>query len=220
MNYISIAIDGPAGAGKSTIAKNVANVLGINYVDTGSMYRTIAYYCLQNNIAFDDQEKVIASLNQINIQVKYIKGEQRMFLCDEDVTDRIRSQEVGNGASAVGVYKEVRTKLVALQQDIAKSNSVVMDGRDIGTFVIPKADLKIYLTASVKKRAERRYAELIAKGLQANLQQIEREIEERDYRDMNREYAPLVKAEDAVELDTTFLDIDDVTNKVIDLYRR
>lgn len=219
MNLISIAIDGPAGAGKSTIAKNVAKVLGINYVDTGSMYRTIAYYCLQNNIALDNQEKVIDSLNQIDIQVKYIDGEQRMFLGDEDVTDTIRSQEVGNGASAVGVYREVRIKLVALQQDIAKKNSVVMDGRDIGTFVLPKADLKIYLTASVKKRAERRYAELIAKGLQANLHQIENEIEERDHRDMNREYAPLTKADDAIELDTTFLDIDDVTNKVIELYR-
>lgn len=218
MSLISIAVDGPAGAGKSTIAKNVAKAFNINYVDTGAMYRTIAYYFLQRGIDPSDADLVAKDLENIQIEVKYEDGIQKMLLEGEDVTDTIRNQEVGNAASAVAVHRIVREKLVSLQQQLAVTNSVIMDGRDIGTYVLPKADLKIYLTASVEKRAERRVGELVAKGQQANLEQIKKEIEERDYRDMNRDYAPLKKAEDAIEIDTTTLNIDEVTKRVLDIY--
>lgn len=218
MSLISIAVDGPAGAGKSTIAKNVAKAFNINYVDTGAMYRTIAYYFLQRGIDPNDAGLVAKDLDNIQIKVKYEDGVQKMLLEDEDVTDTIRNQEVGNAASAVAVHRIVREKLVSLQQQLAVTNSVIMDGRDIGTYVLPKADLKIYLTASVEKRAQRRVGELVAKGQQADVEQIKKEIEERDYRDMNRDYAPLKKAEDAIEIDTTMLNIDEVTKRVLDIY--
>lgn len=220
MSLISIAIDGPAGAGKSTIAKNVANAFGINYVDTGAMYRTIAYYFLNKGMNPGELVNVSDYLTDINVEVKYEEGIQKMFLDGKDITEDIRRQEVGNAASSVAVYKEVREMLVSIQQELAKTNSVIMDGRDIGTYVLPQADLKIYLTASVEKRAERRFGELIGKGLEADIEKIKTEIEERDFRDMNREYAPLKKADDAIEIDTTLLDINEVTDKVLEIYNK
>lgn len=219
MNFVSIAIDGPAGAGKSTIAKNVAKELGIHYVDTGAMYRTIAYYFINNHVELTNHDKIKTELPNIRIAVKYSEGEQHMILNGKDVTDSIRSNQVSDGASKVAVFPEVRDYLVGLQRDLAKTTDVIMDGRDIGTFVLPDAGLKIYLNASVDKRAQRRYGDLLDKGHKADLDQIKEDIKERDYRDMNREFAPLKKADDAIELDTSDMGIDEVTEQVIAYYR-
>ena len=210
MQKINIAIDGPAGAGKSTIAKNLAKDRNMVYVDTGAMYRAIGLYCSRKGIAGTDEATIVSELDNIGVSIAYENGEQVVYLNGENVNGLIRTPEAGNMASAVSVFGKVREKMVELQQNLAKTTSVVMDGRDIGTVVLPNAEVKIYLTASSEVRAKRRYDELIAKGMECDLASLQKEIEERDYRDMNREVSPLKKAEDAVELDTSFMTIPEV----------
>ncbi len=214
----NIAVDGPAGAGKSTISKRLAEKLSFIYVDTGAMYRVIAYYLLTHGIPGEDEEAVGRALDEIGIAIGYEDGSQRVFLNGEDVSDEIRMEEVGNMASVVSTYPAVREKLLDLQRDLAEKNDVIMDGRDIGTCILPNAQLKIYLTASVHTRALRRYMELAEKGEQADPAQIERDIEERDRRDMNREIAPLRAAGDAVRVDSSEMTIDEVVETICRLY--
>lgn len=206
----NIAIDGPAGAGKSTIAKQLAKDLGVVYVDTGAMYRAMAYYFITNGISEKDIVKIIDACKHVDVTITYENGVQNVWLNGENVSGKIRTEEVGNMASATSVYPVVRNKLVELQQQLAKTTDVIMDGRDIGTVVLPHADVKIYMTASSAIRAKRRFEELSAKGIECNIDDIEKDIIDRDYRDMNRETSPLKKADDAVELDTSNLDIDGV----------
>lgn len=217
---MNIAIDGPAGAGKSTIAKKLAKDLGYIYVDTGAMYRAMAYYFMQNHIAADDIEKIAKACESVDISIEYVDGEQCVLLNGENVNGVIRNEEVGNMASATSVYPVVREKLVNLQQKLAQKADVIMDGRDIGTVVLPNADVKIYLTASSAVRAKRRYDELVAKGQECDLDAIEKDIIDRDYRDMHRETSPLRQAEDAVLLDTSDLDIDGVVDAMKEIIRR
>lgn len=213
---MNIAIDGPAGAGKSTIAKLVAEKLGFIYVDTGAMYRSIALYFINNNIDSEDDKAVVDACDKINIQIKYEDGVQQVYLNGENVSVAIRKEEVGNMASKVAAKKPVRDLLLQLQRDIAASNDVIMDGRDIGTFVLPNADVKIYLTASVATRAKRRYDQLVEKGENPDIAKIEADIEQRDYQDMNREIAPLKQAEDAIYLDTSDMTIQEVVEFICD----
>lgn len=207
---MNIAIDGPAGAGKSTIAKLVAGKMGYIYVDTGAMYRAIALFLIKNEINVDNDSDVEDACNNISIEIKYESGVQQVYLNGENVSKLIRQEQVGNMASKAATKKAVRDKLLQLQRDIASENDVIMDGRDIGTFVLPNAELKIYLTASVETRAKRRFDELVAKGENPDIKTIEKDIEQRDYQDMNREIAPLKQAEDAVYLDTSDMSIDEV----------
>lgn len=217
MKNFNLAIDGPAGAGKSTIAKRLAKRLDFIYVDTGAMYRAMALYFLRNNIEASDSASIEAACKDVDITIEYKDGEQFVILNGENVNGLIRSEEVGNMASASSVNKTVRLKLVELQQNLAMKESVVMDGRDIGTYVLPNADLKIYLTASSKERARRRWAELKEKGVEADVDAIEQDIIERDTRDMTREFAPLCQAEDAIYLDSSDLTIEDVVDKIWNL---
>ena len=209
----NIAIDGPAGAGKSTIAKKLAADLGYVYVDTGAMYRAMAYYFLQNNIAADDEAAISAACPDVNVTIEYKDGAQQVILNGENVNGVIRNEEVGNMASATSVYPVVRTKLVELQRQLAAKQSV------IGTVVLPDANVKIYLTASSKVRAKRRYDELTAKGEKCDLDAIEQDIIDRDYRDMHRETSPLKQADDAVLLDSSDLDIDGVVAKMKEIIK-
>lgn len=214
MSY-QIAIDGPAGAGKSTIAKKLARKLNFIYVDTGAMYRAIALYLIRKGIHAADSSAVEAACQEVEVEISYRDGEQQVLLNKENVTGLIRTEEVGNMTSAVSVYPAVRRKLLDLQRALAAKADVIMDGRDIGTCVLPQADLKIYLTASVKARADRRYKELLEKGQKPVLAEIERDIEERDYRDMNREISPLKQAEDAVYLDSSDMGIEEVIEAIL-----
>ena len=216
---INIAIDGPAGAGKSTIAKRLAKELGYIYVDTGAMYRAMAYYFLKNHISAEDENRIAAACEHVDITIRYQDGEQQVILNGENVNGVIRNEEVGNMASSTSVYPVVRKKLVELQQQLAVKENVIMDGRDIGTVVLPNADVKIYLTASSKVRAKRRYEELTSKGEVCDLEQIEQDIIDRDYRDMNRETSPLKQADDAVLLDSSNLDIDGVVEKMKEIIK-
>ena len=211
----NIAIDGPAGAGKSTIAKLVAAKLGFIYVDTGAMYRAMALYFLENGIQPEYEEKVSAACGQIDISLRYQDGVQQVILNGRDVSGKIRTEAVGNAASVVSAYRAVRQALLALQQNLAKTSNVIMDGRDIGTCVLPNAQTKIYLTASSHVRAVRRYKELTEKGQMCNLEEIEQDIIDRDYRDMHREIAPLTQAADAVLLDSSEMTIDQVVDGII-----
>lgn len=213
----NVAIDGPAGAGKSTIAKAVAAKKGYVYVDTGAMYRAMALYFLRSGISKDDEAKISASVDDIKVSIKYEDGAQHVILNGEDVTGFIRTEEVGNMASATSVYSAVRTKLVALQQELAKTTDVIMDGRDIGTVVLPNADVKVFLTASVECRAKRRFDELKAKGENPNFDQIAKDIEDRDYRDSHREISPLKQADDAILVDSSEMTIDEVVDTIINL---
>lgn len=210
----NIAIDGPAGAGKSTIAKIVAKELGFIYVDTGAMYRTMALACHRAGINAGEEEKVVEKCQSVKVTLGYENGLQKVYLNGEDVSTEIRQEVIGNMTSAIAVYPPVRKILVEMQQNLAKTNDVVMDGRDIGTAVLPNADLKIYLTASSRTRAERRYKELIEKGVQCNIDEIEADIKDRDYRDMNRDVSPLVQAEDAVLVDSSDMNIEQVVEKI------
>jgi cytidylate kinase len=219
LKNFNLAIDGPAGAGKSTIAKRIAKQLDFIYVDTGAMYRAMALYFLRNNITAEQVDKIEEACKNINITIEYRNGEQLVILNGENVNGFIRTEEVGNMASATSVNKAVRLKLVELQQELARRESVVMDGRDIGTYVLPGADLKIYLTASSGERAKRRWMELKNKGIVADIDAIEKDIIERDRRDMTREFAPLKQAEDAVYLDTSYMTIDEVVEKIISLIK-
>ena len=211
----NIAIDGPAGAGKSTIAKLVAAKLGFIYVDTGAMYRAMALYFLENGIQPEDETRVSAICGQIDISLRYQDGVQQVILNGRDVSGKIRTEAVGNAASVVSAYRAVRQALLALQQNLAKTSNVIMDGRDIGTCVLPNAQTKIYLTASSHVRAIRRYKELTEKGQMCNLEEIEQDIIDRDYRDMHREIAPLTQAADAVLLDSSEMTIDQVVDGII-----
>ena len=210
----NIAIDGPAGAGKSTIAKRVSGELSFIYVDTGAMYRSIALYLLRKDISATDVEAVKVALEDIEIAIQYVNGEQHVLLNGEDVSGQIRTEEVGNMASKSSALPCVRAKLLELQKKLAREHDVVMDGRDIGTNILPDAQLKIYLTASVDTRASRRYKELIEKGTDCDLEAIKKDIEQRDYQDMHRETAPLMQAKDAVYLDSSDMTIDQVVEKI------
>lgn len=215
----SVAIDGPAGAGKSTIAKMVAKEKAFIYVDTGAMYRAMALYFIRNGIAPEESEKISAAVKGADVTIEYVNGEQQVLLNGENVTPYLRTEEVGNMASSSSVNADVRKKLVELQQKLAKTANVVMDGRDIGTCVLPDADVKVYLTASVEVRAKRRYDELAAKGQDADLEKIKADIEERDYRDMHRDISPLRQAEDAVLVDSSDLNIEESAKAIMDLIR-
>ncbi|WP_352400507.1 (d)CMP kinase [Anaerotignum sp.] len=217
MKKFAIAVDGPAGSGKSSVAKAVAKELEIIYVDTGAMYRGVAYFCIQKGIDPSDEVSVLALLEEINLEIQPQKGGQRILLDGEDITSKIRTQEIGQGASDVGKIQSVRQKLGDMQRDMAKRSSVIMDGRDIGTFVLPQAEVKIYMDAGVDERARRRMEELEAKGEKPNFETIRQEIIQRDENDMNRVHSPLCKAEDAVYLDTTFMSIEEVVNKILEI---
>lgn len=213
MGY-NVAIDGPAGAGKSTIAKLVAKEKGYIYVDTGAMYRALAVHFLMKGVASENTEDVIDACGDADISIRYDNGAQQVYLNGENVTDRLRSEEVGNMASRTSAIPEVREKLLELQRTLARENDVIMDGRDIGTNILPDADVKIYLTASVETRAKRRYDELKEKGEDCDLDQIAQDIKERDERDMNRETAPLKKAEDAILVDSSDMSIPEVVSEI------
>ena len=212
----AIAIDGPAGAGKSTIAKKVAGKLeNYIYVDTGAMYRGIAYYLLSNHIDIDNEEELTKACGGISIVIQYENKEQQVYLNGENVTPYLRTEETGNMASKSSAKASVRAALLDIQRNLAKEYNVVMDGRDIGTNVLPNAEVKIYLTASSKERANRRYKELLEKGENPDFDQIEADIIERDNRDMNRAIAPLKQAEDAILIDSSDMTIDEVVDKIL-----
>ena len=210
----AIAIDGPAGAGKSTIAKLLAKQLGYVYVDTGAMYRAMAVYFSQNDINPDDENAINGAVDNIDISIEYKDGVQQVILNGENVTSLLRTEETGKMASKTSKYAAVRTKLVALQRGLAKKTDVIMDGRDIGTTVLPDAFAKIYLTASSDARARRRYDELKAKGEECDLQKIKDDIEQRDYQDMHRDISPLKQADDAVLVDSSDMGIDEVVEAI------
>ena len=214
MGY-NVAIDGPAGAGKSTIAKLVAKEKGYIYVDTGAMYRGLAIHFLDKGIQPQETEKVIEACKDAEVTIAYEDAVQHVYLNGKDISSRLRNEEVGNMASVTSAIPEVRKKLLELQQNLAKTQNVIMDGRDIGTCVLPHADVKVYLTASVETRAKRRYQELQEKGEDCNLEEIAHDIEERDRRDMTREIAPLKQAEDAVLVDSTDMTPEQVVDAII-----
>lgn len=213
----NIAIDGPAGAGKSTVAKQVAKELGYIYVDTGAMYRAMALYFLRQGIEPGDEAAISEACGNVEISLEYENGVQQILLNGENVTGLIRTEEAGRMASATSVYLPVRKKLVELQRKLAARKDVVMDGRDIGTCVLPAADLKVYLTAGSRVRAVRRYKELLEKGENCDLDEIEKDIIDRDYRDMHRENSPLKQAEDAVYLDSSQMTLKEVVNELLGL---
>lgn len=215
----NIAIDGPAGAGKSTIARRVAKELSFIYVDTGAMYRAMALYLLRKEVNKDDTEQIGNICQDAEISIEYQNGEQIVLLNDENVNSYLRTEEVGNMASVSSSVPLVREKLLSLQRKLARDMSVVMDGRDIGTTILPDADVKIYLTASSLTRAKRRYLELQEKGTVCNLDEIQKDIEERDQRDMNREISPLRQAEDAVLVDSSDLTIQQVVDRILQIFR-
>ncbi len=214
---VNVAIDGPSGAGKSTVAKAAAKELGYIYVDTGAMYRAIGLYMLNHGIPIEDEAKVSAALPMVNVTIRYEEGTQQVILNGENVSPVIRTQAVSDAASVTSAYAPVRQKLLDLQHSLARENDVIMDGRDIGTAILPNAEVKIYLTASTYVRAQRRFAEMAAKGQECDLKQVMADIEERDYRDSHREVSPLTQAADAVYLDTSELDIDGAVNAAIEI---
>ena len=216
---INIAIDGPSGSGKSTLAKALAKKFGFSYVDTGARYRTIGLYILRTGTDPHDEAAVKARLSEIKMDIEFSDGVQHMFLCGEDVTGLIRTSEVADCASATSKMGAVRAFLLDVQRDMAKKNNVIMDGRDIGTVVLPDADLKIYLTASAEERARRRCLELTERGTPKAYEEVLREINERDYQDMHRDIAPLREAEDAVRVDTSKLDFEESKQALLDLIR-
>ena len=216
----NIAIDGPAGAGKSTIAKMAAKKLDFIYVDTGAMYRAMALYFLRREIDAKDEKKIAEACEHINVTIAYQEGEQQVLLNGENVNAFIRTEEVSMMTSNTSKYPAVREKLLYLQRKLAAANNVIMDGRDIGTVILPNADLKIYLTASASERAKRRYLEQKERGVESDLAQIERDIIARDEQDMNREIAPLKQAEDAIYLDTSDMTIEEVVTKIVSLVQK
>lgn len=213
----NLAIDGPAGAGKSTIAKLVALKKGFIYVDTGAMYRGLAVHFIKKGIDPANKSEIIAALDSANVNIGYKEGMQQIYLNDENITSIIRDEEVGNMASLTSALPEVRAKLLELQRTLAEEKDVVMDGRDIGTAILPNADVKVYLTASVMTRAKRRFDELTAKGMVCDINEIAADIEERDHRDMTREVSPLKKADDAVLIDSSDMTIEEVVDAIIKL---
>ena len=216
MSY-SIAIDGPAGAGKSTIAKMIAKKRELIYVDTGAMYRAMALHLIRKGVKPEETERISEECSNADITIKYENKEQVVYLNGENVNAFLRTEEVGNMASKSSVNPKVREKLVSLQQKLAATSAVIMDGRDIGTVVLPDADVKIYLTASTQVRAKRRFDELASKGETPDFDSIEADIKERDYRDMNRDISPLKQAEDAVLVDTSEMTIEEVVDRIIEI---
>ncbi len=216
---MNIAIDGPAGAGKSTIAKRLAKQLGFIYIDTGAMYRAMGYHFSEiKGLDLENEALISEACDDVEVTIAYENGEQQVFVNGENVSGVIRNEKVGEMASKVSTYAVVREKLVDSQRKLAQNADVIMDGRDIGTVVLPNAQVKIYLTASSATRAKRRYDELVAKGMECDLEAIEKDIIDRDYRDMNREVSPLKQAEDAVLVDTSDLDIDGVVKVINEIY--
>ncbi len=212
---IRIALDGPSGSGKSTIAKRLSQKLNILYLDTGAMYRATALKAISLGIDTLDDKGVATFIDDINLEIKYIDGTQHTYLDDEDVSEKIREPHVSMAASNISSLKCVRLKMVDMQRKIASQMSCVLDGRDIGSFVLPNADFKFYITASSEVRADRRYKELTLKGHKVDFNELKKEIEQRDYNDKNRDFAPLTKAKDAIEIDTSFMTIEQVTNNVL-----
>ncbi len=219
MKNIAVAVDGPAGSGKSTVAKLIAKNMNIVYIDTGAMYRTVGLYCIENGIDTKNEKAVCSVLDDIKMDIKAQMGGQTIFLNGVDVTSKVRTQEAGRAASDVAVILAVREKLVEIQRNMAKGTSVIMDGRDIGTNVLPKAEVKIFLNASVEERAKRRVGELLALGENPDFDEVKEQIRKRDENDTNRKHNPLRKAEDAIEIDTTGMTIDEVTDKISDIIR-
>ncbi len=215
----SIAIDGPAGAGKSTIAKKVSAELGFIYLDTGAMYRAVAFKAIESGIDTKSREDIIRVIDNINIAITHDDNTQKIFLDGRDVSEDIRTGEVSAGAANVAAIKEVRLKMVELQRKIAGEKDVVMDGRDIGSYVLPQANLKIFLTADINERAKRRYEELVLKGQQVNLDEVREDMRNRDDNDMSRAFAPLKKVPDAVEIDSTAMTIEDVAERILYFYK-
>ncbi|MBQ2320103.1 MAG: (d)CMP kinase [Lachnospiraceae bacterium] len=215
----NIAIDGPAGAGKSTIAKMVAKKLGFIYVDTGAMYRAMALYFIRNGIAGDDEAAITKACEGIDVSIEYENGQQIVLLNGENVNDYIRTEEVSMMTSDTSKYPAVRSKLLDIQRNLAKVKDVIMDGRDIGTCVLPDAETKIYLTASSAERARRRYKEQVERGIECDIEQIEKDIIARDEQDMNREISPLKQAEDAVLLDSSDMSIEEVVDEMIRIHK-
>lgn len=216
---MKVAIDGPAGAGKSSIAKAVSKKLGFVYIDTGAMYRAVAVYAIENGIEIKEENFTKEVLDAIKIDIAYEDGTQKIFLLGKDVSERIREADVSIGASNVAVIPAVRLKLVELQRTLAEKTSVIMDGRDIGTYVLPDAEVKIFLTASSDVRARRRLLEMEEKGMEADFETVKRDIEYRDKNDSEREFAPLRKAEDAVLVDTSDMTIDEVIERITEIIR-
>ncbi|MEJ8776810.1 (d)CMP kinase [Pseudogracilibacillus sp. ICA-222130] len=212
---LNIAIDGPAAAGKSTVAKQLAEALSIIYIDTGAMYRALTYVALQNNVSLTDEKALMDILHDTSITLQQSPNGQLVFVDGKDVTMTIREENVTNHVSLVATHRLIREEMVERQRQLAANQNVVMDGRDIGTHVLPDAEVKIFLIASVEERAERRHQENIAKGFSSNLKQLKQEIQERDELDMNREVSPLIKANDAIEIDTTSLSIEQVVEKIL-----
>lgn len=217
MNKFALAIDGPSGAGKSSIAKALAKSLGIIYVDTGAIYRTVGLYVYRQEIDSKDSDKIIPLLSYINIRLAYVDNAQHIYLNGEDVSDKIRTETISKYASDISAIPEVRAFLLSLQRDLAKENSVVMDGRDIGTVVLPDAEIKVYLTASAEVRAERRYKELIAKGEDVTLESVLESINQRDKNDSSRATAPLKAADDAIILDNSHLTAEETLGRFTEI---
>lgn len=214
-----IAIDGPSSSGKSTLAKMIAKNLGFVYIDTGAMYRAMGYYFLKNNLDLNDIEIVNNNVNNVDVELNYVDGVLQVLLNGEDISGVIRKEEVGSAGSIISTYKLVRERLVSLQQKMASVCDVVMDGRDIGTVVLPDANVKIYLNADCHERAVRRHKELLEKGIDKSLEEVETDLKERDYRDMNRENSPLRKADDAIEIDSTNMEIEEVVEMVLSIVK-
>ncbi len=212
---IRIALDGPSGSGKSTIAKKISQKLNILYLDTGAMYRATALKALSLNIDTLDEGGVNTFINDIDLEIKYVNGTQHTYLDGQDVSEKIREPHVSMAASNISSLKPVRLKMVDMQRKIASQMSCVLDGRDIGSFVLPNADYKFYITASVEVRADRRFKELVLKGHKVDFDQLKEEIEQRDYNDKTRDFAPLTKAQDAIEIDTSFMNVEQVVSKVL-----
>ena len=218
MNY-QIAIDGPSGTGKSTIAKTLAKKLSFIYIDTGAMYRAVALYCYRNGIDTSNEEVVVNSLDNIDINIFYKDGVQEIELNNEIVSKEIRENHISKLSSIVSAYKDVRAMMVKIQRKLSSNNSVIMDGRDIGTVVLPNANLKIYMTVDDEVRAQRRYQELIEKGQDVTLEKVKQDLKERDYRDINRDISPLRKADDAIVVDNTNCTIDEIVDKICNLFK-
>ncbi len=212
---ITIALDGPSGSGKSTVAKRISQELDILYLDTGAMYRAVALEALKRGIDTFDEAGVSEFIDNIDLEIKYMNGTQHTFLDGEDVSEKIREPQVSMAASNVSSLKCVRLKMVDMQRKIAANSSCVLDGRDIGSFVLPNADYKFFVTASVDVRADRRYKELALKGHKVDFDELKAEIEQRDYNDRNRDFAPLVQADDAILIDTSFMTISQVVGKIL-----
>lgn len=219
MKNFSVAIDGPAGSGKSTVAKQIALLFNIAYIDTGAMYRTVALYCINKGIDTKNEYDVLKEIDNINMDIRFLDGEQQIFLNGENVGLKIRSKEVGKGSSDVAVFLKVREKLIDIQRKLAENQSVIMDGRDIGTNVLKNADIKIYLDASVEERAERRKKELELNGESCDIDDVKNMIKQRDKNDMNRKYNPLKCADDAILIDTTGKQINEVVKIIADIIK-